>query len=47
MVAAFFGVKAEGASLEDIAPPLSAVRRTADRLGDKLDPGSGPGRAPA
>jgi MFS family permease len=47
IVAAFWGVKAEQTSLEDIAAPLSAVRRTADRLGDKLDPGAGPGPAPA
>ncbi len=49
VVAAIFGVKAEGASLEDIAAPLSAVRKTAGRIGDKLDPGtgSGSGAAPA
>jgi hypothetical protein len=47
VVAAIWGVKAEQTSLEDIAAPLSAVRRTAGRLGDKLDPGTGAGPARA
>jgi MFS family permease len=47
VVAAIFGVRAEQTSLEDVAAPLSAVRRTRDRLGDRLDPGTGPGPAPA
>jgi MFS family permease len=42
VVAAIFGVKAEGASLEDIAAPISSVRRTAtDTIGGT--PGSGGG----
>jgi MFS family permease len=45
VVAAIWGVKAEQTSLEDIAAPLSAVRRPGGRLGDKLDPGTGPARA--
>ncbi len=49
LVALRFGVAAEGASLEDIAAPLSAVRRTVGKIGDKLDPGGGKdsGTAPA
>jgi MFS family permease len=48
LVAAAWGVKAERVSLEDIAAPLSAVRRTADRISGKLEPGAGPtGAAPA
>jgi MFS family permease len=46
VVAAVWGVKAEQTSLEDIAAPLSAVRGTAGRLGDKLEPGAGAGPAP-
>jgi MFS family permease len=40
-VAAFWGVKAERIALEDVAAPLSAVRREGGR------PGPGPGAAPA
>ncbi|GLY76469.1 MFS transporter [Actinoallomurus iriomotensis] len=39
VVAAFWGVRAERASLEDVAAPLSSVRRPSDRLDDRLDPG--------
>jgi hypothetical protein len=37
VVAAIFGVKAEGASLEDIAAPLNSVRAAAGSIGDRLD----------
>jgi MFS family permease len=37
VVAAIFGVKAEGVSLEDIAAPLNSVRAATGRIGDKLD----------
>jgi MFS family permease len=51
VVAAFWGVKAEQTSLEDVAAPLSAVRRAAGKIGDNLGresgTGSGPGPAPA
>ena len=47
LVAAAWGVKAEQTSLEDIAAPLSSVRRTAQRLSEKLEPGSGPGHGSA
>jgi MFS family permease len=40
VVAAIFGVKAEGASLEDIAAPIGSVRTTTSGIGDKLDSGS-------
>jgi MFS family permease len=47
VVAAFWGVKAERTALEDVAAPLSAVRRTAGRPGERPDPGAGRGPAPA
>jgi MFS family permease len=40
VVAAIFGVKAEGASLEDIAAPIGSVRTATSGIGDKLDSGS-------
>jgi MFS family permease len=40
VVAAFWGVRAERTALEDVAPPLSAVRRAEGRLGES--PGAGP-----
>jgi MFS family permease len=39
VVAAFWGVRAERVSLEDVAAPLSAVRRPGDRLDDRRGPG--------
>jgi MFS family permease len=47
LVAAAWGVKAEQTSLEDVATPLSAVRRVKETLSEKLDPGTGSGTAPA
>jgi MFS family permease len=41
VVAAVFGVKAEGASLEDIAAPLSSIRSAAASVGEKAEPGTG------
>jgi MFS family permease len=41
VVAAIFGVRAEGASLEDIAAPIGSVRTATSGIGDKLDSGSG------
>jgi MFS family permease len=40
VVAAIFGVKAEGVSLEDIAAPIGSVRTATSGIGDKLDSGS-------
>jgi MFS family permease len=42
VVAAFWGVRAERTSLEDVAAPLSAVRRTEGRLGGSAGAGPGP-----
>ncbi|MGH3375103.1 MAG: MFS transporter [Actinoallomurus sp.] len=42
VVAAFWGVKAERTALEDVAPPLSAVRRESGRPGDRRGPGAAP-----
>ncbi|MFB9833674.1 MFS transporter [Actinoallomurus acaciae] len=39
-VAAFWGVRAERTSLEDVAAPLSSVRRPRDHLDDRLGPGA-------
>jgi MFS family permease len=41
VIAAIFGVKAEGASLEDIAAPLNSIRTVTSGIGDKLEPGGG------
>ncbi|MEV5749389.1 MFS transporter [Actinoallomurus sp. NPDC052308] len=45
VVEAIFGVRAERASLEDVATPLSAARRAAEQVGRRLDPGPGTGPA--
>jgi MFS family permease len=42
VVAAFWGVRAERTALEDVAPPLSAVRRAPGRLGESPGAGSAP-----
>jgi len=42
VVAAFWGVRAERTSLEDVAAPLSVVRRTEGRLGGSAGAGPGP-----
>jgi MFS family permease len=42
VVAAFWGVRAERTALEDVAPPLSAVRRAPGRLGESPGAGSPP-----
>ncbi len=43
VIAAIFGVKAEGASLEDIAAPLNSIRSAAGSVSEKLEPGTGSG----
>jgi MFS family permease len=43
IIAAIFGINAEGKSLEDVADPLGVVKRVADKLAD--DYGSRPGSA--
>ncbi|GLY80423.1 MFS transporter [Actinoallomurus iriomotensis] len=47
VIAAIFGVKAEGASLEDIAAPLSSIRSAAGSVSEKLEPGTGSSTVPS
>jgi MFS family permease len=47
VIAAIFGVKAEGASLEDVAAPISSIRSVAGSVSEKLESGSGSGTVPS
>ena len=43
VVAIFFGVNAEGKSLEDVATPLSVIAKPAQTIFRSGDPGTAPG----
>ncbi|GAA4497421.1 MFS transporter [Actinoallomurus oryzae] len=47
VIAAIFGVKAEGASLEDIAAPISSIRSAAGSVSEKLESGTGSSTVPS